>query len=295
MNSTLEVLKRVYKPYKITFLKKVVILNTTSGDFVVKRKEEKDIKELYQYLESRSFNHFPSLKDDARSEYNVFEYVPSVSMPIEQKAYDLINVLSNLHNSTTYYKSVTEDEFKMIFDNIKSNIDYLRNYYEEFYEKTKKEEYMTPSNYLIMRNISKIFAALEFCSSELDTWYAMVKEDLKKRVCLIHNNLNLEHFIKNEKEYLISWEKSRIDTPIIDLVNLYQNEYFNVHFGVLFDKYLEKVHLTEDEKKLFFLLISLPKKTELNETEFKNCEKARKDLDYLFITEELVRPYYAIK
>lgn len=294
MNKSLEVLKSIYKPYRYTIRGKVMILSTTSGDFVVKEKKEgTDIKELYSYLVSRSFTNFPSLVDESRSDVNVYEYLESVSMPIEQKSLDMIDLISNLHNKTTYYKTVTEDTFKEIYDSIKSNIDYLKYYYDQLYEQIKKDIYMSPSNYLFIRNAYKIFAALDFCQNELDTWFSIVKTQNKKRVCQIHNHLTLDHFLKNEQDYLISWEKSRIDTPVIDLVVFYNNEYFNVNFDVLLTRYFEKVKLSEDEKKLFFLLISLPKKIEFHSDELKSCQKVREALDYLFITEELVRPYYS--
>lgn len=295
MNRSLEVLKNIYKPYRYTIKGNVVILNTSMGDFVVKEKNDKDIKKLYSYLSSRSFTNYPELIDDSRRDANVYEYLDSVDMPNEQKALDLINLIGNLHNKTSFYKSVTEDTFKEIYENIKSNIDYLKLYYDNLYEDIKKEEYPSPSRYYLIRNISKIFASLEFCQSELDKWFSLVKNQTKKRVCLIHNNVSLEHFIKKDKEYLISWEHSRIDSPIIDLIEFYKSEYFNVSFDVLLSKYFDIVHLTDDEKKLFFILISLPKKIEFQESEFKSCESVRNIMDYLFITEELVRPYYAIE
>lgn len=296
MNKSLEVLKKIYKPYKYTMQGKVVILNTTNGDLVVKEKEnDKDMKELFSYLHSRNFDFFPLLIDESRNDVHVYEFQESVTMPLEQKALDLIDLVSNLHNKTTFYKKVTEDDFKKIYDNIKSHIAYLQKEYNTLYEKIKKERYMSPSMYSLIRNIYKIFAALDFVSQELDVWLSLVKDQTKKRVSLIHNNLSLEHFIKNEKEYLISWEKYRTDSPIMDLVILYQKEYFNINFSVILSKYLEKVSLTEDEKKLFFILISIPKKIELSDNDFHSCQKVREALDYLFITEELVRPYYTIK
>ena len=54
-----------------------------------------------------------------------------------------------------------------------------------------------------------------------------VSDDLKERVAFIHNNLEVEHFIKNKKGYLVSWEKSKIDSPILDLITFYQKEYMN--------------------------------------------------------------------
>lgn len=295
MNKSIEVLKKIYKPYRYTILGKATILNTTSGDFVIKEKKEKNMQELFSYLNSRNFHNFPKLIEESRNDVNVYEYIESVAMPEEQKALDLIEVVSNLHNKTTYYKTVTEDDFKTIYDNIKSNILYLQKEYNILYEEIKKETYMTPSHYSLIRNIYKIFSALDFANQELDIWFSMVKEQTKKRVSYIHNNLSLEHFIKNDDDYLISWESYRTDSPIIDLVKFYQNDYLNIHFSVVLSKYFDKVSLSEDEKKLFFILISLPKKIEFTEQEFKDCEWVRKTLDYVFITEELVRPYYAVQ
>jgi len=296
MNKSLDVLNKIYKPYRYTIRGKVMILNTTSGDLVVKeKKNDKNMRELYNYLVSRNFTNFPTLIDDARSDVNVYEFLDSVSMPLEQKALDLIDLISNLHNKTTFYKSVTEDTFKEIFDNIKANIDYLKVYYDEWYEKIKKDIYMSPSNYLFIRNAYKIFASLDFCLHELDEWFSIVKEQSKKRVCLIHNHLCLDHFLKNDKDFLISWEDSRVDSPVMDLYHLYKCEYFDTSFDVLLNRYFEKVRLTEDEKKLFFILISIPKKIEFFENEFKSTQSVREALDYLFITESLVRPYYAIE
>ena len=59
--------------------------------------------------------------------------------------------------------------------------------------------------------------------------------------------------------------------------------------------YQNKYQLNENEKKLLFIVISLPKKIEIKDTEFETCIEVRKTLDYLYKTEELVRPYYSIE
>ena len=294
MNESIEVLKKIYKPFRYTLQGRVMILNSTSGNFVVKEKKN-DIKELYQYLQSRSFTNFPKLVDDTRNNVSVYEYISGVNMPLEQKSLDLIHVVSDLHNKTTFYKNITEYEFKSIYDRIKENIIYLEQYYNNLYEQIKKESYMSPSSYAFIRNSSKLFASLSFLTHELEEWFSLVKTQSKKRVCLIHNHLSLEHFLKSDQDYLISWENARIDSPVMDLVSFYQNDYFAIDFEVVLSKYLEKVKLTEDEKKLFFILISIPKKLEFTNEEFSSCKQVREFMDYLFITENLVRPYYTIE
>ena len=45
MNKSLEILKAIYKPYRYTIKGKTTILETTSGDFIIKPKN-KDMNEL---------------------------------------------------------------------------------------------------------------------------------------------------------------------------------------------------------------------------------------------------------
>ena len=69
-NRSLRVLKDIYKPYRYTISGRAHILESTSGNVVVKEKE-KDLRSLYQYLESRGFSSYPALLDDSREGVNV--------------------------------------------------------------------------------------------------------------------------------------------------------------------------------------------------------------------------------
>ena len=59
-----------------------------------------------------------------------------------------------------------------------------------------------------------------YSKNELEKWYELVKNSHKKRLVVLHNNLDLSHFLRNSKSYLISWDKSKIDIPIFDLYKL---------------------------------------------------------------------------
>ncbi len=295
MNKTLEVLKSIYKPYRYTIKNKSTIIETTSGNYVLKEKGEKDIKELYAYLSSRAFTNFAPLVDGERKDLNVFNYIEDIETPKEQRASDLVNVVASLHNKTTYFKEVSEENYHEIFDNINDNILHLKDYYQNLILEIEKEIYMAPSHYELIRNSSKIMSALEFCKEELLNWYELVKKTNKQRVALIHNNLEIGHLLKGEQDVLISWDKAKVDSPVLDLIKFYQKNYLDTDFEVLFDKYNERYPLTNDEKKLFFVIISIPPKVLLDESEFNNCKKVRVALDYLYKTEMLVRPYYSIE
>lgn len=295
MSNNLEAIKQIYKPYRVTLKNNVTVLETTSGKYIVKDKQDQDIKEIFTYLKSRGFDFFPSLIDGNRKDVNIYEYIEDTSMPIEQKSSDLIDLVALLHYKTTYYKKVSEDKYKEIFENILNNINCLKQYYSELFIKIDEEVYMAPSHYLLIRNASKIMASLDFAKEELESWYDLVKLKDKQRVALIHNNLKTEHFLKKERGYLISWDHAKIDTPVLDLVGFYRNEFFNVDFETILEEYLQKNPLSDEEKKLFFILISLIDEITLLDNEFQSCRNVRLKLDYLYITEKLVRPYYSVK
>ena len=287
MNKSIEVLKSIYKPYRYTIKGKSTILETTCGNFIIKPKN-KDINELYTYLTNRGFINYPKIIDSSRDEVNVFEYVEDIKLPKEQKCDDLIEIIASLHNKTSYFKEVSEDRFKSIYEDIKSNISYLSNYYNTLYEIGFNEVYASPSNYIFMRNYFKINAALEYANSELDNWYSLVTNETKIRVCLIHNNLELNHLLNNK---LISWDNYMIDTPVIDIVKLYKNEWKNINFSEILERYIYKFPLLDYEKKLLFILISLPPQIKKSNNEFEKCKVISEVMDYVFKTEELIRPY----
>lgn len=291
MNRSLEILKSIYKPYRYTLKGKATILETTSGNFLVKPKN-KDLNELYNYLISRGFDNFPKLIDASRKDVNVFEYVETIRMPKEQMCDDIIDLIASLHNKTSYFKEVSEDTYKEIYEDIKSNIAYLKNYYDTLYEIGFNEVYQSPSTYQLMRNFYKINAALDFASKELDEWYELIKGETKIRVGIVHNNLCIDHFLKSNKEVLISWDNYLIDTPVIDIVKLYKNEYLNMNFSEALERYFYKFPLLAHEKKLLFILITLPPEIKEEDTIFNQCMTNNKVIDYIFKTEDLIKPYY---
>lgn len=291
MNSV-DVLKEIYKPLKVTIQGKVKVFDTMQGKYVIKEKGNADIRKIFNYLTSRNFNYFPKIIDDTRSEVNVFEYVEEVETPKDQKAQDLINIVALLHSKTSYYKEVSEDKYKEIYEMIKSNVDYLDQHYNDLFDNFITLEFMSPSQYLFMRNFTTIKNALTFCNNELLNWYDLVKDKKKQRVALLHNNLELNHYIRGDNDYLISWENSMVDTPVWDIVKFYRKEFYNIEFSNLLSKYMNSYELLEDEKKLLFILMTLPDKIEFDNDELKVVNNVRLCLDYLYKTELLVRPYY---
>ena len=268
---------------------KVTIVEVDNKKYAVKE-SDKDICSIYKHLESRDFKCFPKLLF-RKYKYNIFEYIEEYDSRVEEKGYDMIYLLSLLHNKTTYYKEMDKVEYKSIFENISNEINRRVNYYNNLIDKIEIHMFNSPSEYLIARNISKILGALEYSKNSIIKWYDLVKENAKKRVVTLYNNIDLNHIIRNKDVYLISWDKVTSGVPIYDLYNFYirYNDIFD--FENLIKRYEEKYPLKEEEKILFFTLISIPNMIILNENEIDNCKKLKKMIDTLYKSEMLISKF----
>ena len=142
MNNNLKALIDKYKPLKYTIKGKTINLFSTTGDYVIKP-TNKNINELFKYLSSRNFSNFPKIVEQ-NDKYVTYEYVNTLDTPKEQQLLDMILVVSKLHNKTAYFKEVTEDKYTEIYDNIKSNILFLKDYYSKKYDDAFNEIYSSP-------------------------------------------------------------------------------------------------------------------------------------------------------
>ena len=110
------------------------------------------------------------------------------------------------------------------------------------------------------------------------------------RVSVIHNNLDLTHFIRNNKSYLISFDKSKIDIPIFDLYKLYNKYYLDFNFNELLKRYEKDYKLSDSEKKLLFILILMPNKIERT-NEYDTCINISNEIDRLYKSNKLIEQY----
>lgn len=289
MNNNLrEILAKYDVPInKITILSNAKIVD---NKVVVKERKNDDIDKTYSYLKSRSFDYFPE-PIAMLDKYELYPYIDSGYEPKEQKAMDLMYLLSLLHSKTTFYREVDIDRNKEIYENIVNDLDYLNNYYSDLITSIEKEVYMAPSSYLIARNINIIFESIYYSRNMIESWYKKIENNKNERVVNIHNNITLDHYIKSEKPYLISWNKSRIDSPIYDLLSFYKNHYLELDFDDLFNYYESSYPLKEEEKLLLFSYMSIPDKIELENDEYRMCIKINKMIDYLYKTSNLIMNY----
>ena len=160
---------------KITIKKSVKIVNEDGNNCYVIKDKRNSLDNTYNYLLSRSFDYFPDVIESG-DKYYKYKYIEDTIEPREQKITDMVNLVTLLHSKTTFYKEVDIDNYKYIYENISNQIEDLYVYYEELITNIESNIYMSPSNYLIARNITIIFSMLNYAKDNLDKWYDMIKD-----------------------------------------------------------------------------------------------------------------------
>lgn len=279
------------QPQKYVIKGKTTLIETKKGRFAIKERNRSESQNVLTYLESRNFGYYPKILYDD-DDYIITEAIEEVEMPLEQKLSDLIDLVALLHSKTTHYKEVDLDDYKKLYEDISNNIIYLTSYYEDYLTVIESHVFMSPSEYLFARNSSKIFTSLNFAKQELENWYELIKEKRKQRLVVLHNNLDLSHFIRNKTPYLISWDKSKVGIPIFDLYKLYYKHGVDYEFGEILKRYERSYPLLKEERMLLFVLMALPDKIEFDYDEFSMTMQMSKFIDRLYKSEMIISPYY---
>ena len=286
MKKIIDILKiNNIKPIKYIKKGNIYIIEDNKKKYIIKKQENNDI--LYKYLESRSFNYYPKILF-SNDEYMLTEYIDEIEIPKEQKIMDLVDLISLLHNKTTIYKETTKDDFKQIYEDIKGNIEYLYNYYDQLMQIIESKTYYSPSEYLLARNIFIFFKSLEYCNTKIEEWYYLIENNTRQRYVLLHNNLDLSHFLNNDNSYLISWSKSKVDLPIFDLYKLYKRHCLDFDFIEVINRYELNYPLKKEEKILFYILISLPDKLIIQGSEYEKTKIIYEEINKLIKSDKLI-------
>ena len=280
-----------FKVRKCSYCNNARILDTDKGRFIVKKRKHHN-DELFHYLQAKNFNNFINIYNN-NSKYEIYPFVEEVTVTPEEKALDIIYLISILHNKTTFYKTTEIDTLKNIYEDINHKLIYLSHYYDNLKIIVEENNYMSPSGYLLLRNSSIIFRAIEESKYFIDKWYEKAKNKKNYRVSTIHNNLELDHLIKSDTTYLISWDNSCKASPIYDLLSLYKNTYDKVEFSSLFEVYNSKYPLFEEELYLLFALLLVPNKIDLSNREIINTKEVYELTNYLILTTNFVSKYHS--
>ena len=83
---------------------KAIIIEDKKEIFVIKLNTNNS--DIYKYLISRKFEAFPQVFSAKDDEYEITLFIPDLSMNNDQKVNDLLFLLADLHQKTSYSKTL---------------------------------------------------------------------------------------------------------------------------------------------------------------------------------------------
>lgn len=279
--------KHHFHPKSFKKNKSVYIIDNDSNRLAIKLNTSN--YDIYKYLISHDFNYFPKYYNDSSDNYDILEYLDDLSVNNNQKINDYLSILALLHYKTSYKRELDLDTIKEKYESLINRIVYLKEYYYNLNNIIDKEMFLSPSMYLLIRNISLIYKTLDKSLELLNKLYDEVKNDKSIRVSLLHNNVDLDHLINNNKIYLISWDKSLFDSPVYELENFYRKYYKYIEISDFLRLYELTNKLTINEKTYLLILLSIPKEIHLGNNTYLDVNIINNEINYLTKVYELLK------
>lgn len=258
---------------------KVLIIIEKNKKYVLK--DNTSNYDIYKYLMSRDFYYFPENLNNESDNYDLSLYLDNIVEKKEQKIEDYINVLALLHKKTSYDNEMDLDNIKEIFDQNEKKIIETRKYYEEMNDLIVQELFISPSKYLLLRNISVIYFLLDYAEQKNNDWFLKRQENKKREIALLHNNIDLDHLIINEEKYFINWDKAYFDSPIVELKNFYEEFYQNLSLASFLDKYQLIHKLKPLDLELLLIELSIPKIIPFTKDTYLDTINLNKEIKFL--------------
>ncbi len=287
MNNLFEIInKNNFHPKSYQRMGKVWLITSNNHKYAIKLNVNND--DIYKYLLAHDFTLFPNHLNVVDDNYDLMEYIEDESLNKNQKINDYIKVLAILHQKTSYLREIDLDEIKKEYEEINTLITRTHKYYYDLNDVIDHESFLSPSTYLLVRNISLIYALLDKSKILLNKLYEKIKNMKSIRVSLLHNNIDLDHLIINNQPYLISWDQAYFNNPIYDLENFYRKYYLDIELDDFFKIYERINKLSNEEKTLLIIKLSIPHQISFSNNTYIDTKKINEELIYLNKVYELL-------
>jgi hypothetical protein len=272
---------------KYTYLKDIKIIDSDGDKVLIKRKKRYDIDKIYKYLDDHNINNYlKPFKITDKELY--FNYLNKKGLDNDEVAKHLMYSLSDLQNKTTIYKEIDKDKLKEEYDIFKSRITYLEEYYFTMQDIIENKVYMSPSEYLFIRNVSIIYKAINYSKNIVDDWYKIMKDKRRERYVYAHGKCELSHFIIADNDYFISLEKAHLERPPFDFINFFKKNFNNTDMISNFRLYQHR-YLYKEEEYLYLLInITIPEKIDIYPSSLTKCLELTNFFDRLKLTSEFI-------
>ena len=98
------------------------------NEVVTKKNRNNNLLELFDYLETRNFNKFPKVISSDDREIKT-EYIETKDYHEMTKGVELIKTISELHYKTLFFKDISKNKYRKVYNTLSGNVEYLKKYY----------------------------------------------------------------------------------------------------------------------------------------------------------------------
>lgn len=279
----IEAIKRDYHIEVLGIIKiseKVYKLKLADEFLALKFCESYDFVQNYYYIKTLRLDCFVSIllnKDNSpvskyeQRYYYIMPWYESDMVPMrELKLKFYFQTIAWLHNHTFYNVKVNQQYFENLCDDICKIIQERKNYYYQLLCFCEQKFDRSPWQWMLLMNYYRIENSLNFAQNQLEQYRSMCEHKEYVRVSFVYMNFKYQHIYLNYQK-LISIDHMKIDMPIYDIFNMYQQTTDTLFdLDSLFQFYLNKVVLYEDEKVLLSSLLSIVPIVKLEEKHIDN-------------------------
>lgn len=170
--------------------------------------------------------------------FYLMDYYPSSSTIDEIKAMQMNNQLSKLHFNTYYKKQLSTKQSRKKMEDVYEYLQYKFNVLEVFIRSIEARPFDEYS-ITILKNYHYILDSKKIISKLQKKLITDIKEKRSVNYAFIHNNPKLNHLINySGKQYLISFEHSKVGIPSLDIVKFYlETEDLNIDKKEIINNY----------------------------------------------------------
>ncbi|WP_041138648.1 hypothetical protein [Beduini massiliensis] len=248
-------------------------LKVADGFLALKFTESYSFAHNYYYIKTLRINCFVpvilNLQQSPLTRYqNQYFYLmpwyESDLVPMrELKLKFYFETLAWLHNHTFYNVKVSKQYYEKLCKDIYGIIQERANYYYQLLVYCEQSFDRSPWQWMLLMNYYRIENSLNCAYKYLEQFQSMVCSKEYVRVSLVYMNFKYQHIYLNYQK-LISIDHMKIDMPIYDIFNMYQQTTDTLFdLDSLFQFYLNKVVLYNDERVLLAALLSITPIVEL--------------------------------
>lgn len=218
-----------------------------------------DDKYLIKEKSKINFSSLPLI--DSYNDYEIYRYYEDNCIDKNKR---ILLLLEDIHKRDISYDINYDD----LYNSINNKIDVLMNYYLKLQDDLESLIYTRNDYILLLENISLFYKILSISKEKNDYWYSIKDKRIRKCLCL--NNIDLDNFIINDKDYIIDSSLCSNDLIIMDYIKLYRNNLS-----------IDNIDLNEREFYLLLTYICIPYMISFSNNISDNIKIIKEEVNYI--------------